>query len=377
MTMMYHHHPWFVVIFFFCGALVLANVVHYLLFRLLKRDEAAGKKLGWGLQRHLGRPARAIFLLTCVWIALPFVPNLMGRFRHTIMHGMFMLVVVALGWFFVGLVYVVQDVLLRKYDLTAADNIRARKVHTQFQVFRRIAIAFVLVLTAGALLWTFDDRRIWDYGSGLLASAGIASLILATAAKSTASNFLAGLQIAISEPIRIDDVVVVQGEWGRIEEITSSYVVIKIWDLRRLIVPLSWFIENAFANWTRESSAILTYVFLYLDYMVPVKELRAQLEVVVKGSGFWNEVALACQVTNLTPQAMEVRCLMSAKDSPTAFNLQCLVREEMMEWVKEHYPEAFPNMRYRAVGESSTQAGERGFLAPSGEQAGKADPLRG
>ncbi len=376
MAQMYHHHPWFVVIFLFCGALVLANLVHYLLFRLLKREEVVGKKLGWGLQRHLGRPARAIFLLTCVWIALPFVPSFSEKFRHTIMHSLFMAVVVALGWFCTGLVYVAQDALLRKYDLTAADNIRARKVHTQFQVFRRIAIAFVMVLTAGALLWTFDDRRIWDYGSGLLASAGIASLILATAAKSTASNFLAGLQIAISEPIRIDDVVVVQGEWGRVEEITSSYVVIKIWDLRRLIVPLSWFIENAFANWTRESSAILTYVYLYLDYMVPVKELRAQLEVVVKGSGMWNEVALACQVTNLTPQAMEVRCLMSAKDSATAFNLQCLVREEMMEWVKEQYPAAFPNMRYRAVGEGDAQTGEGGFLAPSGEQAGKADSLR-
>jgi small-conductance mechanosensitive channel len=377
MAMMYHHHPWFVLIFFFCGALVLANLVHYLLFRLLKRDAAVGKKLGWGLQRHLGRPARAIFLLTCVWIALPFVPTMSGKFRHMIMHTLFMLVIVALGWFCTGLVYVAQDFLLRKYDLTAADNIRARKVHTQFQVFRRIAIVFVMVLTAAALLWTFDDRRLWEYGSGLLASAGIASLILATAAKSTASNFLAGLQIAISEPIRIDDVVVVQGEWGRIEEITSSYVVIRIWDLRRLIVPLSWFIENAFANWTRESSAILTYVFLYLDYMVPVKELRAQLEVVVKGSGMWNEVALACQVTNLTAQAMEVRCLMSAKDSATAFNLQCLVREQMMEWVKEHYPEAFPNMRYRSVGEATAQSGERGFLGQPGEQSGKADPLRG
>jgi len=355
MEKMYHHHPWFVVIFLFCGALVLANVVHYLLFRLLKRDAAVGKKFGWGLQKHLGGPARAIFLVTCIWIALPFVPTVQGKIRHTIMHCLFMLVIAALGWFGAGLVYVAQDFLLRKYDLTAADNIRARKVHTQFQVFRRIAIAFVMVLTAGALLWTFDDRRIWEYGSGLLASAGIASLILATAAKSTASNFLAGLQIALTEPIRIDDVVVVQGEWGRIEEITSAYVVIKVWDLRRLIVPLSWFMENAFANWTRESSAILTYSFLYLDYMVPVKELRAQLEVVVKGSGLWNGVALACHVTNLTAQAMEVRCLMSAKDSGTAFNLQCLVREEMMEWVKEKYPAAFPNMRYRAVGEGAKQ----------------------
>jgi small-conductance mechanosensitive channel len=355
MTAMYHHHRWFFVIFLFCAALVLANLVHYVLFRLLKREGSGDRALGWGLQRHLGRPARAIFFLTCILIALPFVPNLPEKLHHTIAHSVFMVVVLAIGWLCIGLVYVVQDVLLRKYDLTAADNIRARKFHTQFQVFRRIAIAFVMVLTAGALLWTFDDPRIWDYGSGLLASAGIASLILATAAKSTFSNFLAGLQIALTEPIRIDDVVVVQGEWGRIEEITSSYVVIKIWDLRRLIVPLSWFIENAFANWTRESAAILTYSYLYLDYIVPVKELRAQLEVVVKASGMWNEVALGCQVTNLTPQAMEVRCLMSAKDSGTAFNLQCLVREEMMDWVKEHYPGAFPNMRYRTVGEGQKQ----------------------
>jgi small-conductance mechanosensitive channel len=141
---------------------------------------------------------------------------------------------------------------------------------------------------AGALLWSFDDPQLWHYGSGLLASTGIASLILATAAKSTASNFLAGLQIALTEPIRIDDVVVVSGEWARVEEITSSYIVLKIWDLRRLIVPLSWFIENPFANWTRQNANILTTSFLHLDYEVPVKELRKQLEVVVKAAPQWD-----------------------------------------------------------------------------------------
>jgi small-conductance mechanosensitive channel len=351
MHLMYDHHRWFLVVFLFCGALVLASLVHYVLFRLLKRGEAGGKTLGWGLQKHLGGPARAIFLLTCVQLVLPIVPGLEKSIEVTLRHVMLMAVVASIGWFCVGLIYVAQEVLLRKYDLTAADNRRARSIHTQFQLFRRVAIAFVVVLTIGALLWTFKDQRLLHYGSGLLASAGLASLILATAAKSTASNFLAGLQIALTEPIRIDDVVVVAGEWARVEEITAAYVVLKIWDLRRLIVPLSWFIENPFANWTRTSANILTYSYLYLDYMVPVKELRTQLEVVVKASGMWDEVALACQVTNLTPQSMEVRCLMSAKDSGTAFNLQCYVREEMMEWVKAKYPEAYPNLRYRAVGE--------------------------
>ena len=137
-----------------------------------------------------------------------------------------------------------------------------------------------VVIDIGALLWTFNDPRIWHYGSGLLASAGIASLILATAAKSTAANFLAGMQIALTEPIRIDDVVVIQGEWGRIEEINSAYVVVKIWDLRRLIVPLSYFIENSFQNWTRESSDIMGTAFLYVDYSIPVEDLRKHLGVI-------------------------------------------------------------------------------------------------
>jgi small-conductance mechanosensitive channel len=354
-TTMYEHHRWFFVIFLFCGALVLANLVHYLLFRLAKRGAAGGNAVGWGLQKHLGGPARAIFLLTCVVLMLPIVPHLSQGVEATVRHVMAMALVAAIGWFFVGLIYVAQEVLLRKFDLTAADNRRARTIHTQFQLFRRVAIIFVVVLTLGALLWTFNDQRLLHYGSGLLASAGLASLILATAAKSTASNFLAGLQIAMTEPIRIDDVVVVAGEWARVEEITSSYVVLKIWDLRRLIVPLTWFIENPFANWTRESSNILTTSFLYLDYVVPVKELRTQLEAVLSATPKWDRSVVALQVTNLTAQAMEVRCLMSAKDASTAFDLQCIVREEMMEWVKAKYPEAFPNMRYRAVGERREQ----------------------
>jgi small-conductance mechanosensitive channel len=351
MHLFHIRHEWFFVIFVFCAALVVANLVHFILFRLLKRKEVVGPQLGWGVQKYLGRPSRAIFVLTCVLLVVPLVPMIPAGVRKDLQHALALALVAALGWFAVGCVYVGESLMLRRYDLTAANNIQARRVHTQLQVFRRIAIAFVIVLTAGALLWTFNDPRIWHYGSGLLASAGVATLIVAAAAKSTASNFLAGLQIALTEPIRIDDVVVVQGEWGRIEEITSSYVVLRIWDLRRLIVPLSWFIENPFANWTRESSNILTTAFLYLDYMVPVKELRQQLETVVKESKMWDGVALACQVTNLTAQAMEVRCLMSAADSSTAFNLQCYVREEMMEWVRFHYPQAFPNMRYRAVGE--------------------------
>jgi small-conductance mechanosensitive channel len=350
-------HAWFFVIFLFCAALMCANVLHWVLFRLLKRKETEAQHLGWGLQTHLGRPARAIFLLTCVLIALPFVPRVPDRMEDVARQGVVMAIVAALGWFAVGCVYVVQSIMLRKYDLHAENNIQARRVHTQFQLFRRIVIGFVVVVTIGALLWTFNDPRIWHYGSGLLASAGVASLILATAAKSTAANVLAGLQIALTEPIRIDDVVVVQGEWGRIEEINSAYVVIKIWDLRRLIVPLSYFIENSFQNWTRESSDIMGTAFLYVDYTIPVEELRAQLEVVVRASPLWDGRVLGLQVTNLTEKSMELRCLMSSKNSSESFDLRCLVREKMMAWVREKYPEALPTMRLMGWGGLKEDAG--------------------
>ncbi|GGG67644.1 mechanosensitive ion channel family protein [Edaphobacter dinghuensis] len=348
-------HAWFVAIFFFCATLVIANVVHYVLFRVLKRKENQKLGTGLGLQRYLGGPSRAIFLLTCVLLALPFLP-VPDNIEKLLQHGFIMAMVLALGWFAVGCIYVLQAFMLRRYDITAANNIRARRIHTQFQVFRRMLITFVIVIDIGVLLWTFNDPRIWHYGSGLLASAGVATLVLAAAAKSTASNFLAGLQIALTEPIRIDDVVVVEGEWGRIEEITSSYVVLRIWDLRRLIIPLTFFIENSFANWTRESSDILGTAFLYVDYSIPVEALREQLNLIVKAAPQWDKKVCGLQVTNLSEHTMEIRCLVSSPDSGSSFDLRCLIREKMTAWIQQNYPSAFPTTRFASRPHSETRS---------------------
>jgi small-conductance mechanosensitive channel len=352
-------HTWFLAIFLFCSAIVLANLVHYILFRILRRKEEESKTFGWGLHRYLGKPARAIFFLTCLLLILPAVPGLPEKMEDTIRQGFIMAMVASLGWFAVGCIYVLQSVMLRRYDLNAENNIQARRVHTQFQLFRRMLISFVVIIDIGALLWTFNDPRIWHYGSGLLASAGIASLIIATAAKSTAANFFAGLQIALTEPIRIDDVVVVQGEWGRIEEINSAYVVIRIWDLRRLIVPLSYFIENSFQNWTRESSDIMGTAFLYVDYSVPVEELRQQLNTIVRASPLWDKKTCGLQVTNLTDRSMELRCLMSSRNSSESFDLRCLVREQMTAWIQQKYPTAFPATRFAALSDAGSNQQEQ------------------
>jgi len=344
-------NTWFFAIFAFCSVIVMANLVHYVLFRILKKKEEQQAGTGWGIKRYLSHPARAIFFLTCAGIVLPLLPSLPANLNGTIRHGILMAVVASLGWFAAGCVYVFQEIMLRRYDLKAENNFRARRIHTQFQLFRRILITFIVVITIGALLWTFNDPRIWHYGSGLLASAGIASLILATAAKSTASNFLAGLQIAFTEPIRIDDVVVIQGEWGRIEEINSAYVVVRIWDLRRLIVPLTYFIENSFQNWTRESSDILGTSFLYVDYSIPVEELRTELRRIAAASPLWDKKVCGLQVTNLSERTMELRCLMSSRNSSENFDLRCLVREQMIAYIQRNYPHAFPTTRFAATSE--------------------------
>jgi small-conductance mechanosensitive channel len=357
--------------------LVVANLVHYILFRVLHRKESISHPLGWGLQKHLGKPARAIFFLTCMFIILPLIPGLPGNFDAMVRHVLIMLVVAALGWFAIGCIYVLQDYLLRRYDLAAENNFRARRFHTQFQLFRRVLITFAVIIDIGALLWTFNDPRIWHYGSGLLASAGIASLIIATAAKSTASNFFAGLQIAVTEPIRIDDVVVIQGEWGRVEEINSAYVIVKIWDLRRLVVPLSYFIENSFQNWTRQSSDIMGTAFLYVDYSIPVEDLRKQLEAIVHPSPLWDKKVCGLQVTNLTDRSMELRCLVSSRNSSENFDLRCLIREKMAAWIQQNYPDAFPTTRFASRSDlSPNQTGEEGPFRRSEQQTESRQMLR-
>ena len=332
---------------------MLSNVGHFILFRLLRRKEMQSATPGWGVQRELGRPARAIFILTCLLAVLPVVPELPGNITTMLHQGLIIALIVSLGWFAIGFVYVLQAIALRRYDLTAEDNIRARRVHTQLQIVRRLIIGFIVIIDFGAVLWSFDNPRLWHYGSGLLASAGVASLILATAAKSTASNLLAGIQIALTEPIRIDDVVVVQNEWGRVEEITSAYVVIKIWDLRRIIVPLTYFIENSFYNWSRQDTDIMGTAFLYVDYSIPVEAVRQQLDAIVHPDPLWDGKVCGLQVTNLSEHTMELRCLMSSRNSSMNFDLRCNVREKMTAWIQQNYPDAFPRTRFAALAHPS------------------------
>jgi small-conductance mechanosensitive channel len=339
-------HDWVVAIIAISSAILLSSFAYFLFLKLMARlrKKSVQQHKFFTILHRLQHPARWIVILSVVFMVVPAV-DIPEPYHLGLMKTLGVLWFLSLGWLMISGVFVAEDLLLTRYDTSQADNLRARRVRTQMILLRRLAIGFIVVIDIGLVLSVFRDSRIWQYGAGLLASAGLASLVLATAAKSTASNVFAGIQIAISEPIRIDDVVIVEGEWGRIEEITTAYVVVAIWDKRRLIVPLSYFIEKPFQNWTRTGSDLLGTSFLYMDYSVPVEELRQELQRVVQASPLWDRLVCNLQVTNLSEMTMELRCLVSAANASNLFDLRCIVREQMIAFIRDNYPDALPKSR--------------------------------
>lgn len=251
--------------------------------------------------------------------------------------------IVALTWFAMKCIESLSITIAQLNPVDVADNLRARRLITQARVLTRSAHAIVLVLGLSFVLLTLPGAR--QIGASLLASAGVAGLVAGIAARPVLGNFIAGLQIAFSQPIRIDDVLIVNGEWGRVEEIKGTYVVVRIWDERRLIVPLQWFIENPFENWTHTSSTILGTVFLWLDFSVPIDPLRAELERICNDSPIWDQRVCKVQVTDATDRAMQLRFLISAQNAGDAFELRCVIREGILGYVAQHYPHGLPRVR--------------------------------
>jgi small-conductance mechanosensitive channel len=252
-------------------------------------------------------------------------------------------IVVLTGWFLFIALHVWTVVYLRRFKLDTEDNLLARKHVTQSRILERIGKLLIVLITFAVALMTFEGVR--GYGVSLLASAGAASLVVGLALQPMLRNLIAGVQLAVTQPIRIDDALLVEGEMGHVEEITSSYVVIRLWDWRRMIVPLNYFMEQPFQNWTRESAALIGSVFLYVDFTVKVDELRRKFEEIVRASNLWDGRVLALQVTNLKETTMEVRMLASASSAARAFDLRCQVREKVIAFIQERYPEALPRVR--------------------------------
>ena len=234
-------------------------------------------------------------------------------------------------------------VVLRQHRLDTSDNLQARSIYTQVVVLKKVAVTIIGIFTLASMLMVFDSVR--QFGASILASAGIAGIVIGFAAQRSIATLLAGFQIALTQPIRVDDVVIVENEWGRIEDITLTYVVVRLWDLRRLVVPVAYFIEQPFQNWTRSSADILGTVFLYVDYGVPLDALRAELTRLLQASRYWDGKVNVLQVTDAKEHTLEIRALASAADASLAWDLRCEIRERLVAFIQQKYPESLPRLR--------------------------------
>ena len=324
-------------------AAALGALAHLLSFRALrvwaKRTESI---LDDAVVTHLKKPLRWLFPIIAVSLAtkpaaLP--EGTVAFARHT---GL-VIVIILVARLIIGVVRVFEDVVEHRYDVRAEDNLRARQIHTQMRGLRNIAVFLVSLLAFAFVLMTFEKVR--QLGTSLLASAGVAGVVIGFAAQRSIATIVAGVQIAFTQPIRVDDVVIVENEWGWIEEITLTYVVVRIWDLRRLVVPITYFIEKPFQNWTRVSADLLGTVEVYADYGVSVDSVREELKRIVEASDHWDGKVCGLQVTDASERTIKLRALVSSADSGKGWDLRCEVREKLVAFLEREHGKALPKLR--------------------------------
>ena len=323
--------------------LIAAHAVQAIVVGVLSRRSSKWPPILQHVFRDTEKVARFAFVLFAAAVALPLIP--MPHAADDVIRKIFAAaVIVLIGW----IVAIAANVAVERYTgdfhLDVSDNLSARKAVTQARIFKRALNIVIVMITAGLALMTFDSVR--QFGVSLFASAGVAGIVVGLAAQPLLGNLLAGIQIAITQPIRIQDAVFVEGEFGWIEEITSTYVVIRIWDLRRMVVPISYFLQKPFQNWTRSGANLLGHALLYFDYAVPVERLRTKAREILQSSPLWDGEVFALQVTDANDRSVEVRVLYGARNADDSFNLGVLLRERLIAFVQDQFPHALPRERY-------------------------------
>ncbi|SBT38039.1 mechanosensitive ion channel family protein [Micromonospora auratinigra] len=321
-------------------ALLVVEVVHRLMRRFGRRS-----LLMTELTDHSHRPFQMAGTALAVQLAVRFstLYAVGSPWRQALLHVLVLAVIAATAWLVASLLVVLEDTALARFRVDVPNNRHARRVRTQVVLLRRLTIAVIVVLTLGVMLMTFPAVR--GIGAGVLTSAGVVGVVAALAAQSLLGNVFAGLQLAFSDAVRLDDVVVVEGEWGRIEELTLSYVVVQIWDDRRLILPTSYFTSTPFQNWTRTEAAVLGTAEFDVDWAVPVQAMREELRRLCESTELWDGRVCVLQVTDATGGTVKVRALVSAADAGSLWDLRCLVREHLVAWIRDQLPTALPRVR--------------------------------
>ncbi len=332
---------WNLIIVF--AAVIIGLLLKFSIIRLVgyyrKRSDYSTFK---SIITHLGKPSTWFIPLLMLNFLMPWF-IISPKFLAVIGKMLQIALTISFAVMLVRTISVFEDYVYHAFDIKKTDNLRERKIRTQLQFLRKIGISLIVILTIAAILLSFESMR--RIGTGLITSVGVGGIIVGIAAQKSLGNLFAGFQIAFTQPIRIDDVLIVEGEWGRVEEITLTYVVVCIWDQRRLILPINYFIEKPFQNWTRISADILGTVFIYADYTLPVEAVRNELTRLLESNDLWDKRVNVLQVTNAKEQTIELRALMSAANSSQAFDLRCFVRENLVTFIQQNYPESLPKTR--------------------------------
>lgn len=342
--------------------------LHRVLFRFATRV-VSDRDLFWrSLVQRTEGPIRLALVIVGLAFGISVSPLTLGQ-ADLIRHLLLVCFIALLGWVALTVLHIWTTIYMRRFKLDSEDNLLARKHATQSRILRRVAAILIVMVTTAAALMTFEGVR--QYGVSLLASAGAAGIVLGLALQPLLKNLVAGIQLAVTQPIRLEDAVIVEGEWGNVEEINATYVVVRLWDWRRMVLPLSYFIEKPFQNWTRESATLIGTAFLHVDYTAPVDVMRRKLQEIATASPLWDRRVVNMQVTDLRATTMEIRMLISASNAGRTFDLRCEVREKMITFLQAEYPHALPRGRAevegkgevaRADAQQRTGGGEVGLI---------------
>jgi small-conductance mechanosensitive channel len=335
------------------GAVIAAVIAHAGALALVRR--VLGERRPF-LRTVLGatmEPTRLALLLIAIAIVLP-ATSFADNTKDLIARGVGLAAICLVGWIAATALHIAADLYLLRFRVDVADNLLARKHVTQVRVLVRVLDVVIALVTLGFALMTFEAVR--QYGVTLFASAGVAGIVAGLAARPVLTNFLAGVQLAIAQPIRIDDAVIVENEWGNVEEITFSYVVVRLWDWRRMVLPLSYFIEKPFQNWTRLGGELIGSVFLYVDHTAPIDAIRQKLTEIAKQSKLWNGQVVNLQVSDCKETTIELRALISANNASAAWDLRCEVREKLIDFLQREHPYALPRRRYESADRAETKS---------------------
>ena len=333
---------WAVIAIIVVGFVFVGWAANQIVFALLKLAVRKRDVFWRGVVGRARLKVRIAVMIVALALAVTVSPLDPGP-SEFIRQALIFLFIITLGWMLIGASDMWAVVYLRRFNMASEDNLIARKHVTQARILQRVAALLIAIVTLGLALLTIPAVRQW--GMSLLASAGVVGIIAGFALQPLLTNLIAGVQIATGQPIRLDDAVIVEGEWGTVEEITSTYVVVKLWDWRRMVLPLTYFIQKPFQNWTRETSRLIGTAFLYVDYEAPMDRLRVELERICRESPLWDGDVISLQVTDITDRVAQVRCLASARNGSTAFDLRCEIREKMLAFMRDECPEALPKDR--------------------------------